>query len=156
MVTYGAVTCGLLTVRGCAKQIEQIVKGGRGNRRWDMERHSMAIKTRLVVTPIRIILDALEDGLVQDGDEQTPVFALAIFKYCTHLSGDDMGYEGLLLCKSQARNEDAVYRRVGYFKTEEKVVFQWQSEEDEQSWRVRNFECLKSFDDCEPQVITII
>jgi hypothetical protein len=67
-----------------------------------------------------------------------------------------MGHEGLLVCKSQAESDEAVYRRVGYFVTSESLAFQRLAAEDEETWRLRNYESLKWFDDCEPQVITII
>jgi hypothetical protein len=152
MVHYGAVTSGVLTVNGRMKQIERNFHENGKKWNWD----SMGITAGSDMGPTQIYLDALEDELVQDGEDQIQVFALEIFMYCRDFPASETGHEGLLVCKSQANGDNAVYRRVGYFVTGEKPAFQRLAAEDEETWRSRNYECLKWFDDCEPQVITII
>ena len=124
------------------------------HKKWDWD--AVGIKAGSNVAPTEIYLDALEDGLVPDEEDQIQVFALEMFMYCRDFPSSELGYEGLLVCKSQAGSDEAVYRRVGYFVTEEKPAFQRLAAEDEETWRSRNYECLKWFDDYEPQVITII
>jgi hypothetical protein len=152
MVPYGAVTAGVLTVKGRMKQIERNFHNNR--EQWAF--NAMGIKAGSDMAPTKIYLDALEDGLVPDEEDQIRVFALEMFMYCRDFPSSEMGHEGLLVCKSQANGDDAVYSRVGYFETEEKPAFQRLAAEDEEIWRSRNYECLKWFDDCEPQVLTII
>jgi hypothetical protein len=152
MVPYGSVNSGVLTVKGRMKQIEQNFH--RNREKWDW--NAMGIKAGSYVAPTDICLDALADGLVPDEEDQIQVFALEMFMYCRDFPSSKMGHEGLLVCKSQAGSDEAVYRRVGYFLTEEKPAFQRLAAEDEETWRSRNYECLKWFDDCEPQVIIII
>jgi hypothetical protein len=149
-VPYGAVTSGVLTVKSRMKQIERIRKN---RKKWTW--NAMAIKAGSDVAPTKIYLDALKDGFVE-GEDQIQVFALEIFMYCRDFPSSKIGNEGLLVCKSQVKNDDVVYRRVEYFVTEENPAFQRPAAEDEETWRSRNYESLKWFDDCEPQVITII
>ncbi|KAF4628515.1 hypothetical protein G7Y89_g9639 [Cudoniella acicularis] len=150
MAPYGAVTSGVLTVKGCMKQIQGIVDEY-------SEVASMAIKEGSNMVPIRVYLDALEDGFAQDGEDSTLVFALEVTMYCRDFSSrPEKGHQGLLLCKSQATNENSVYRRVGYFDTREEPALPRLPEESREEWQLRNYECLTRFDDCEPQVITII
>ena len=153
MVPNGAVTSGVLTVKGRMKQIERNFH--KNSKKWDW---TMCIKAGSDVAPTTISLDALEDGLVEDEEDQIQVFAFEIFMYCRDRDypKGKMGHEGLLVCKSQKSDDDGVYRRVGYFVTGETPAFQRLAAEDEETWRSRNYECLKWFDDCEPQVITII
>ena len=151
---YGAVISGFLTVKGRIKKIEPISNANITKMDYD----SMAIKVGgRCGTNSNLSRRTPEDGLVQDGRERTPIFALEIFMYCSEWARPQkMGHEGLLLCKLQGRNDQSVYRRVGYFVTRQDCVIQWLPGEDEESWRLRNFEHLKLFDDCEPQAITII
>jgi hypothetical protein len=134
------------------KQVERIFHNNREKWAWN----PMGVKVGSDVALIKIYLDALEDGLVQDGKDQMQVFALEMFTYRRDFPSSEMGYDGLLVCKSQANNNDAIYRRVGYFVTGENPAFQRLAAEDEETWRSRNYKCLKWFDNCEPQVITII
>jgi hypothetical protein len=152
-VPHGAVTSGVLTVKGRMKQIERNFH--KNSKKWDW---TMCIKAGSDVAPTTISLDALEDGLVEDEEDQIQVFAFEMFMYCRDRDypKGKMGHEGLLVCKSQKSDDDGVYRRVGYFVTGEAPAFQRLAAEDEETWRSRNYECLKWFDDCEPQVITII
>lgn len=147
---YGAVTSVSLTVNGRIKQIEPISKASLKEVRFRDE----AIKVGGTLAPIRISLDALQDGLDLDGDKPTAIFALKIGRYCSDMNRV-IGNEGLLLCKSQGPNEEIFYTRVGYFFTKQ-GGFDKLPTEDEASWRLRNFEHLTLFDDCELQTIVII
>jgi hypothetical protein len=152
---HGAVTSGVLTVKGRMKQIERNFHAYREKWAWN----SMGIKVGSDMAPTKIYLDALDDGLFEDEEDQIQVFALEMFMYCRDFSSipsSEMGHEGLLVCKSQTNDDDGVYRRVGYFVTAETPTFQQLAAEDEETWRSRNYESLKWFDDCEPQVITIL
>ena len=55
-----------------------------------------------------------------------------MFMYCRDIPSSDMGHEGPLVCKSQANNDDGVYRRVGYFVIRESPAFQRLAAEDEE------------------------
>jgi hypothetical protein len=96
MVPYGAVTSGVLTVNGRMKQIERNFH--ENGKKWDWD--SMGITAGSDMAPTQIYLDALEDELVQDGEDQIQVFALEIFVYCRDFPASETGHEGLLVCKS--------------------------------------------------------
>jgi hypothetical protein len=65
MVPYGSVTSGVLTVKGRMKQIERNFHEKRKKWAWD----AMGIKAGSDISPTKISLDALEDGLIQDGED---------------------------------------------------------------------------------------